>query len=45
MSFGIDDKIFDGFPNLNIGLVIAKELDNSGLDPELIDIIREKENK
>ena len=32
MKFKIDSKIFEKFPELNIGLVIAKNIDNKGIN-------------
>ncbi|MFH1239672.1 MAG: phenylalanine--tRNA ligase beta subunit-related protein [Candidatus Diapherotrites archaeon] len=44
MKFKIDSKIFEQFPGLNIGYVIAKNLDNSGRVEEIQKQIREQEN-
>ena len=38
MKFKIDDKIFEKFSGLNIGVVIAKNIDNRGFNDEIIRI-------
>lgn len=43
MKFRIDTRIFESFPGLNIGVVIAKGIDNSGTNDEIIRLIRERE--
>jgi len=43
MKFKIDSKIFEKFPELNIGLVIAKNIDNKGINNKIIELIRNKE--
>lgn len=43
MEFKIDSKIFEKFPDLNIGIVVAKGIDNNGSNEEIINLIREKE--
>ena len=35
MKFSIDKKIFEEFPLLNIGVIIAKEINNEGEDAEI----------
>lgn len=45
MKFRIDSKIFGKFPDLNLGIVIAKGIDNTGSNEELINIVREKEKE
>lgn len=44
MKFKIDHKIFEKFPSLTIGVVICKNLDNSGKQEEVQKEIREQEN-
>lgn len=44
MKFKIDHKIFEKFPNLTIGVVICKNLNNSGTQEEVQKEIREQEN-
>ncbi len=34
MTFKIEEKIFEKFPELNIGLVVAKGIDNGGESQE-----------
>lgn len=45
MKFKIDSGIFERFPGLSIGVVIAREIDNRGQSVELLDLIREKEKE
>ncbi len=44
MKFKIDHKIFEKFPGSTIGVVICKNLDNSGTQEEVQKEIREQEN-
>ena len=44
MKFKIDHKIFEKFPGLSIGVVICKNLNNSGTQEEVQKEIREQEN-
>ena len=44
MKFKIDHKIFEKFPGLTIGVVICKNLNNSGIQEEIQKEIREQEN-
>lgn len=45
MKFVIADEIFEKFPEAIVGAVVAKNIDNSGEDKEIINIIRQEENK
>jgi lysyl-tRNA synthetase class 2 len=45
MKFAIDKSIFDSFPDLNIGIVIAKGIDNKTGKNEIINLIRKKEEE
>lgn len=45
MKFKINDKIFERFPSLTIGVVICKNLNNSGTTEEFQKEIRIQENK
>ena len=45
MKFKIDTSIVEKFPGLNIGVVIARGIDNSGTNDEIIRLIREKEKE
>ncbi|MFC1722735.1 B3/4 domain-containing protein [Nanoarchaeota archaeon] len=45
MKFKIDSRIFEKFPDLNIGIVTAKGIDNKGINEEIINQIREKEKE
>lgn len=43
MKFKIDEKIFEKFKGLNIGVVIAKNINNRGLSEEIIKKTKEEE--
>ena len=45
MKFKIESKIFEKFEGLNIGVVIAKGIDNTGLFEEIQNKIREQEKE
>lgn len=45
MKFKIDDKIFEKFPSLNIGVVIAKGIDNVGESPGIFSLLTEQSDK
>lgn len=45
MMFKIDPKIFEKFQGLNIGIVIGKNIDNTGLADDIQNKIREQERK
>lgn len=45
MKFKIDASIFERFPGLNVGVVIAKGINNSGTNDEVIQLTREKEKE
>lgn len=42
MKFKIDDKIFEQFPSLNVGIVIAKGIDNTGESADVLSMISEQ---
>lgn len=42
MRFTVEKSIFEKFPGLNIGVVIAKGIDNSGTSKEITESLREK---
>ncbi|MCF7910084.1 hypothetical protein K9L16_00235 [Candidatus Pacearchaeota archaeon] len=42
MKFKIDSKIFEQFPDLNIGIVTAKGIDNKGNNEDILNLIKEK---
>ena len=42
MKFKIDDKIFEQYPSLNIGIVVAKEIDNTGESPDALSMLSEQ---
>jgi DNA/RNA-binding domain of Phe-tRNA-synthetase-like protein len=45
MKLKIDTKIFEKFPELKIGIVTARSIDNIGLSDEIMQLIREKEKE
>ena len=45
MKFSIDSEILERFPGLNIGIIIAKNIDNSGNDEEILKILHEKQEE
>ncbi len=45
MMLKIDAKIFEKFPGLNIGVVIAKGINNAGVSEEMLEKIRKIENE
>jgi len=45
MKLKIDTKIFEKFPELKIGIVTARGIDNLGLSDEIMQLIREKEKE
>ncbi len=45
MKFKIDSKMFEKFPDLNIGIVTVKGIVNTGSDEKIMNLIREKENQ
>lgn len=44
MKLKIDDKIFEHFPSLNLGVVVVKGIDNTGESPEVISLLTEQMN-
>ena len=45
MRFTIDSKIFERFPTLNIGVIIARDIENIGAINEIQEQLRELETK
>jgi len=45
MRFKIGREIFEKFPDLNIGIVVAKGIDNKENNEEIMNLIREKEKE
>jgi lysyl-tRNA synthetase class 2 len=45
MKLKIDTKIFEKFPELKIGAITARSIDNLGLSDEIMQLIREKEKE
>ncbi|MBE0461164.1 MAG: hypothetical protein IBX60_05980 [Candidatus Aminicenantes bacterium] len=43
MKFQIDSEIFKSFPGVCLGVVVAKGIDNTGENPEVLSLIKEKE--
>lgn len=45
MKFSINSEILERFPGLNIGIVIAKNIDNSGSDEEIMAMLHKKQDE
>ncbi len=45
MKFTIDSAVLEKFPGLNLGLLVVKGIDNKGEAPEVITLIREREEE
>jgi DNA/RNA-binding domain of Phe-tRNA-synthetase-like protein len=45
MKFKIENKIFEEFPGLNIGVVLAKGINNKGKSEEINELLRSAEEK
>ncbi len=45
MNFKIDNRIFEKFPSLTIGVVVAKGIDNKGINKEVMKLLEEQERK
>jgi len=45
MKLKIDTRIFEKFPELKIGVVLARDIDNFGCSDEIMQLIREKEKE
>ncbi|NCO97387.1 MAG: hypothetical protein GW780_02720 [Candidatus Aenigmarchaeota archaeon] len=45
MKFSVSKGVLEKFPELNIGIVIAKKINNEGESEEVMKFIREKENE
>lgn len=45
MKLTIDSRILEKFPGLNLGVVVARQIDNHGKSDELVHMIRERENE
>jgi DNA/RNA-binding domain of Phe-tRNA-synthetase-like protein len=45
VKFKIEHDIFERFPGLNVGIVIAGQINNKGRNDELMGLIREKEKE
>lgn len=45
MKFGADPKIFQLFPDLRLGVIIATDIDNSGINPATASLLRNAETK
>ncbi len=43
VKFTIDKAVFGKFPDLNVGVVVAKGIDNTGISEEISGALREKE--
>ncbi len=45
MKLRIDSQIFKTFPELNLGLIIARQIDNSGSADEITELVRKREKE
>lgn len=45
MKFKTTNEIFEKFPDLVIGVVIARNIDNKGINQEIINLIRDEEKR
>ena len=45
MKFVINDKIFAQYPSLNIGVVVARGIDNNGESPEISQLIKDESTR
>ncbi|NYZ79776.1 hypothetical protein H0N95_00830 [Candidatus Micrarchaeota archaeon] len=45
MKFKIHNKILEQFPGLNIGVLVARGIDNQGTDEQIMKLIQEKEKE
>ncbi len=45
MKFKVDSKIFENYPGFLDGIVVVKNIDNSGHDPEVTNLLRETERR
>jgi len=45
MKIRIEDQVIERFPGLNIGILVVKGIDNSGVDKEIINLIRNEEKR
>jgi DNA/RNA-binding domain of Phe-tRNA-synthetase-like protein len=45
MKLKVDSQIFTTFPGLNLGVIIARQIDNIGSADEIIELIREREKE
>lgn len=45
MKLEVNTQIFKAFPGLNLGVIIARQIDNTGSADEIIELIREREKE
>ncbi len=45
MRFKISEEIFEKFPQVNLGVLVCKNIDNKGTSEEIIRLIKEKEKE
>lgn len=45
MKLKVDNRIFEAFPGLKLGVVIARQIDNAGSADEISELIRKKERE
>jgi lysyl-tRNA synthetase class 2 len=44
MKFKVDDNIFQQFPSLNIGVIVARGIDNTGESPDVLSMLTDQSN-
>lgn len=45
MKFNIQKDVLEKFPSLNVGVVVAKGIDNTGESPEILDLLKSESQK
>ena len=45
MKFTINNEIFTKFPGLNIGIVVVKGIDNTGVNEEVIEMLKKEQER
>src|SRR3989338_45931 len=45
MKFAIDNKIFENYPELVVGVLVVKNVNNQGSNPEITSLLRREEER
>ncbi len=45
MKFNITNEIFEKFPGLNIGIVVVKGIDNTGINEEVMEMLKKEQER